>query len=145
MRQLLLFFVIMLSILLHFASSKLSFWSLNFEGILFLLTLLLLNLKGAKRRLTYNDGTTFIETVVDIESGRIVLELSEYPWSCTKLYANLFTTKVDDGNSVFNVALMYNFTEDSDDTFKNWFINANQGMITGISENVKKVIETKTN
>lgn len=130
---------------MHFASSKLSFWSLNFEGILFLLTLLLLNLKGAKRRLTYNDGTTFIETVVDIESGRIVLELSEYPWSCTKLYANLFTTKVDDGNSVFNVALMYNFTEDSDDTFKNWFINANQGMITGISENVKKVIETKTN
>jgi hypothetical protein len=135
----------MLSILLHFASSKLSFWSLNFEGILYLLTLLLLNLKGAKRRLTYNDGTTFIETVVDIESDRIVLELSEYPWSCTKLYANLFTTKVDDGNSVFNVALMYNFTEDSDDTFKNWFINANQGMITGISENVKKVIETKTN
>ena len=77
-------------------------------------------LKRAKRRLTYKDGTTFIETVVDIESGRIVLELSEYPWSCTKLYANLFTTKVDDGNSVFNVALMYNFTEDSDDTFKNW-------------------------
>jgi hypothetical protein len=108
------------------------------------LTLPPLNTIGAQRRLTYKDGTSFIETVVETESDSIVLELSEHPWSCTKIFAHLFTTKVDDSNSVFNVAMMFQFNEDATDEYKTWFEGANSYIIKGMTESVKHIFETNS-
>jgi hypothetical protein len=80
--------------------------------------------------------------VVVVEPNSVVLELSEHPFPCSKVYANLFTEKVDDNTSTFNVALLYEFTEDADDETKTWFNNVNQGMISEMSNNVKEIFET---
>ena len=97
---------------------------------------------GASRRLTYGDGTTFIETVVDVEPNGIVLELSEHPFPCSKLYAHLFSEKVEVDTSTFGVALLFNFAEGTDEGKKTWFNNANQGLVNEIANNVKNIFET---
>ena len=109
------------------------------------LTLPPLNITGAQRRLTYKDGTSFIETVVETESDSIVLELSEHPWSCSRIFAHLYTTKVDDSNSVFNVAMMFQFNEDATDEYKTLFESANSHIIKGMTESVKKLVESESN
>ena len=91
--------------------------------------------------MTYDQGTTYLETVVDIEPNGIVLELSSHPYPCSKLYAHLFSEKVDDDTSTFGVALLFNFTEGTDEETKTWFNNVNQGLVNEISNNVKVAFE----
>ena len=80
--------------------------------------------------------------MVDVEPNGIVLELSEHPFPCSKLYAHLFSEKVDDDTSTFGVALLFNFAEGTDEGKKTWFNNANQGLVNEIANNVKNIFET---
>ena len=57
--------------------------------------------EGAKRKLTYADGSTCFETVVETNGvDSIRVQVTEHPFPCEILYAHMSTERVDDNNCI---------------------------------------------
>ncbi len=67
---------------------------------------------GAKRKLTFKDGTSFFETVnTTTGTDSVWYELSEYPYPCEMLFAENSTVEVSDHISIFTVAFEFKLKE----------------------------------
>ena len=68
--------------------------------------------EGAKRKLTYDDGSTCFETVVETNGvDSIRVQVTEHPFPCEIVYAHMSTERVDDNNCIFKVAAEYKLND----------------------------------
>ena len=68
--------------------------------------------EGAKRKLTYADGSTCFETVVETNGvDSIRVQVTEHPFPCEILYAHMSTERVDDNNCIFKIAAEYKLND----------------------------------
>ncbi len=99
--------------------------------------------QGAKRKLTFLDGTSLCEKVIDsngIDSIRFAL--SEHPFPCKILTAHNFIEKIDDKTSKFTVAFQYLLKEgtpdEAVDQFKNQIQELGKSMVGMLKDKFDK-------
>ena len=99
---------------------------------------------GAKRKLTYTNGTTFFETVLESNGVDCIrFELTEHPFPCEKMFAQMSSVKVNANNTTFTVALEYKLAAGFSGPDAAGCAWALQGTAQGIADGARTLLTQK--
>eukprot|EP00558_Chaetoceros_sp_UNC1202_P008422 CAMPEP_0197238538 /NCGR_PEP_ID=MMETSP1429-20130617/5026_1 /TAXON_ID=49237 /ORGANISM="Chaetoceros sp., Strain UNC1202" /LENGTH=225 /DNA_ID=CAMNT_0042697721 /DNA_START=44 /DNA_END=721 /DNA_ORIENTATION=- len=96
---------------------------------------------GAKRRLDYASGeTSFFETVVEENGAEMIrFELTEHPFPCTKMFAQIETGVIDENNTGFKVNIEYQIAPGTPEPVVERFGKGIQGLTIGMAAGAKQL------
>ena len=99
-----------------------------------------LNFVGAVRRLNYESGTTFLETVTESNNvDSVKFELTETPFPCDSMFAYMNTKAGSDGMTLFTVRIDYKMTGGEDPGKIGVVIDK---LVKGMAANGKELVES---